>query len=427
MSPLFSAACRAAAGWAAVMAFLLPLRRKPHFWLRALLFLGAFIAADAAIVLLAPPAQYLPLTAVGFYLLMMAMLELCGQLRPRTAPYCAVWAGVALYLMQDLQAVFSLVPTPGWLAIPLSSLLPIGIALLLVAILGRILPRGDHYEVGPRQLAAALLLGGLFWVIHIAMEAMPPQQDLKRWLLLFSCQLYAATILYLSNTLFRKSALQQELDTLNLLWHQQQTQYSIAKANVQLINRRCHDLKLQVAGLRKLETGSAREAYLKEIETLVQTYDSIVKTGNEVLDTILTQKSTYAEAQNIHLNCVAQGQSVCFIDPVDLYTMLGNALDNAIEYVKGAEEREKRIIDVLVHTRQRFLAITISNPLHSTPVFEAGLPVSTKSQNGYHGFGLKSVRHIAKKYSGFLTIDTTADTFTLRLLLPLPAGLSPSD
>lgn len=409
--------CNTLSAWGAVMIFLLPLARKDKFWGRCLLFLGVFLAVGTLLNLLLEGGLSGLATVAVIYLLMVAMLRFCGKLRPKTAPYCAVWASMTFGLAWELHDLLRIVP--GLPAV-LTVLLPLALGFLLAGIMGHILPNGNHYEVGPRQLLSALLLWGLFAGLLQGMQQEPLIQNPQRWALLLICQLYVATILYLQNALFRKSALQQELDTMNLLWHQQKTQYNIAKANMDLINRKCHDLKHQVAALRAMDSSEAREPYLQEIETLVQTYDSIVKTGNEVLDTILTEKSGYAEAQNIRVNCVAQGEATAFIDPVDLYTMLGNTLDNAIEYVKGAAAPEQRIIDVLVRKKQRFLAITISNPLRSAPVFEEGLPVTTKAKNGYHGFGLKSVRHTAQKYGGYLTITTDGGIFTLRLLLPLP-------
>lgn len=107
------------------------------------------------------------------------------------------------------------------------------------------------------------------------------------------------------------------------------------------------------------------------------------------------------------------------MDPVDLYTVFGNALDNAIESVKQLENREMRMIDVLVYVRQQFLMINIMNPIGNRVEFEGELPVSTKTKNGYHGFGLKSIRHTVGKYNGFMKIDTAENIFSLKILMPL--------
>ena len=61
------------------------------------------------------------------------------------------------------------------------------------------------------------------------------------------CQFYFLTLLYLQTELFKKSAMQKEMDTLNLLYERQRQQYQVARQNVQIINRRCHELKVRIA------------------------------------------------------------------------------------------------------------------------------------------------------------------------------------
>lgn len=108
------------------------------------------------------------------------------------------------------------------------------------------------------------------------------------------------------------------------------------------------------------------------------------------------------------------------MDPVDLYTIFGNALDNAIESVKDNADREKRIIDVLVYAEKQMLVIQIINPVARPLQFdEEGLPMSTKVNDGYHGFGLKSIRHTVKRYGGFLTVKVENGCFYLQILLPM--------
>lgn len=60
-------------------------------------------------------------------------------------------------------------------------------------------------------------------------------------------QFYCVTLLYLQTELFKKAAMQKEMDALNLLYDRQRKQYQIARQNVQIINRKCHELKVQIA------------------------------------------------------------------------------------------------------------------------------------------------------------------------------------
>ena len=82
-------------------------------------------------------------------------------------------------------------------------------------------------------------------------------------------------------------------------------------------------------------------------------------------------------------------------------------------------EQEKRQIDVMVYRQQNFLLIHIVNPIADTLRFEDDLPVTTKKDKDYHGYGLKSIRRTVKKYDGFVTISTEDDWFSLKILIPL--------
>ena len=67
-------------------------------------------------------------------------------------------------------------------------------------------------------------------------------------------------------------------------------QYQLSKETIELINHKCHDLKHQVQAIRAVKDEKERETYLEKIEKSVQIYSAIVRTGNEILDTILTEK-----------------------------------------------------------------------------------------------------------------------------------------
>ena len=109
-----------------------------------------------------------------------------------------------------------------------------------------------------------------------------------------------------------------------------------------------------------------------------------------------------------------------FINAIDLYAILGNALDNAMEAVEKFKHEEKRQIDVMIYRQQNFLVMNVINPIKGNLVYEEELPVSTKGDKRFHGFGLKSIRYIVKKYDGFLNISEEDGCFSLKILIPIP-------
>ena len=98
--------------------------------------------------------------------------------------------------------------------------------------------------------------------------------------------------------------------------------------------------------LRSEEDPQKREAFLDEMEAEIRQYEAQNKTGNKVLDTVLTSKSLYCNKNGITFTCVADGTLLDFMDVMDICSIFGNALDNAIECEMKILDKEKRLIHV---------------------------------------------------------------------------------
>lgn len=225
--------------------------------------------------------------------------------------------------------------------------------------------------------------------------------------------------LYIQNNLENIQKSEQELNMMQQLMYRQQEQYQISQENIELINRKCHDLRYQMEALRKLKDEQEIDTQLKELERSVMIYDSIIKTGNPVLDTVLTEKSLICEANQINMTCMADGEKLNFISKIDLYTMFGNALDNAIECVMKQEDVSKRIIQIAVFYEKNLLMIRIRNYCEEKLKLQDGIPISTKQDKNYHGFGLKSIQYTAEKYGGGIVCQNFDNYFVLQILLPI--------
>ena len=226
-------------------------------------------------------------------------------------------------------------------------------------------------------------------------------------------------ILIVQIGLSRESVLEQKYAVIEELLHSEQKKQKITAENVELINRKCHDLKHQIAGLKRMRSEPERDAYLKEIESAVVFYESAIKTGNETLDLILMEKLLYCQAHQIKLTCISDGEKLNCLDTMDIYTLFGNALDNAIESVSSEPDADRRIISMRVGSWGEYLTIHIENYLGSELRLSDGLPTTTKADDRYHGFGLLSIRHTVEKYHGQMNIRTDEQLFRLDILIPL--------
>lgn len=403
-----------------------PLRHRDNYGLRLglSLVLGAVLGyAYWAAGLAAEHMQWWQLVVVFGYVAGMVLL-LCRQ-PVFGSLYCATWMMMAQqFFVQIFNTWFTWMnvrhggaPVP-WLSVVVFAGACSALVYVLVV---RGMAVDGQFRVGPRQTISALLLFVVFEFLTASIVVDFRIVSLRgNWAVVLMCEFYCLTILFLQNALFRKSAIQHDLDALDILWHRQKEQYQLARKNIALINRRCHDLKVQIYALRDMADSSERRRYLDEIDDSIGIYDAIVKTGSEVLDTILTEKSLLCRDKDIHIQCVADGSRMGFLDSADTYAIFGSALDNAIEAVQQFADKDKRQIDVLVHVKQQFLVISITNPLARQPVFRNGLPVTTKTGGDYHGFGLRGVQRVVRKYGGHLTVSTENDCFALKILIPLP-------
>lgn len=210
-----------------------------------------------------------------------------------------------------------------------------------------------------------------------------------------------------------------ERDTIENILHTQYSQYRQSQESIDIINHKYHDLKHQINILRQEENLDKREAYLDEIEQGIQNYESMFKTGNQVLDTLLSGAGLKCSRQNITFTCVADGALLNQIYVMDLCTIFGNALDNAIEYEVQIENKEKRLIHVSVSRMNEFVLIRVENYLQDPVKFHGEFPATSKSNQAYHGFGLKSIKYSVEKYHGTMSVKTEGEWFVINILIPL--------
>ncbi len=207
--------------------------------------------------------------------------------------------------------------------------------------------------------------------------------------------------------------LQEEVDSAYKLLREEKKQYLQSKNNVQLINERVHDLKHQIRAI--VENESLKQEVVDEMEDAIRVYDSKVKTGNDVLDIILTEKSLECSRKNIKITCLLNGKALSFIDEIDLYTFFGNAIDNAIESVAKLEDG-KRIISLTAKEKGNTVSLVLEN--YTENIIEKNDDGSIKSTKDtpFHGYGMKSMEAITEKYHGNLTYTIDDGVFSLYAL-----------
>lgn len=195
--------------------------------------------------------------------------------------------------------------------------------------------------------------------------------------------------------------------------------FSQFKETIDAINIKCYDLRHQIRSLAQGGT-AVDKAVLDDAAQEIRMYDTAVHTGNEALDTILTEKRLVAEKHGITLTCIADGAALSGMAAADLYAFFGNALDNAIRAVDELDDAAQRSISVIVKQKLGMASIHIENCCRQAQAlrFEDGLPATTKADAANHGFGTRSMRDIIERYGGTISFSATGSTFCVNALVP---------
>lgn len=169
-----------------------------------------------------------------------------------------------------------------------------------------------------------------------------------------------------------------------------------------------------------LELGRYRDMneYLNELDKDLENIDTVLKTGNLMVDAILNSKLSMAINQNININAKATVPEKLQVLDIDLCVIIGNLLDNAIEAAIGLDNPKNRFIRVYIREMKGQLYISITNSVGGK-VKKVNLEyISTKLGIG-HGFGLKRVDNIVDKYDGFVNRQNEEGVFATEIILPI--------
>lgn len=427
----------AVAEWLSIMVFVQVLYRQRRLkGIQLVLTAAAGLAALSLELTLTdqlPVAFWIP-SMVGAMAIMYGTLCACCDLSPLSAGYCCVRA----FLVSELAASLS------WqLYYFYSKYLTgdgqrygnlISAALVFLAVFAvqwwlerRYNDDGRCDPVRPRTFLSVLAIGVLaFTVSNLSfVDANTPftsQFTTEIYNIRTLVDLGGVAILYAYHIQHRELHMKFELDAIHNVLETQYVQYRQSRESIEVINRKYHDLKHQIAALRAEPDPRRRGEWLDAMESDIAAYEAQNKTGNSVLDTVLTGKSLYCQKHQINLTCVADGTLLDFMDVMDICTIFGNALDNAIESVLQLKDKEQRLIHLSVSGQKGFLLIQVENYYSGELKFENGLPMSTKGDDKFHGFGVKSIRYSAERYGGTVGITTENHWFHLKILIPLPAG-----
>lgn len=420
----------ALAEWLACIVYMLPLKKQLKGW-GLIAFSGGFLVVQSLFLMLTkdlPIYLWIPcmIAAIG---IMFYFIYTSCNISAREAGYFSVRAFVAAEFVASLEwqvhvFIWQGKHAPIWQETSLL-LLIYGAAFLVIWMLEqRHIPEDGKLNIRHRELWSTVFIGAaVFGISNLSfVSSQTPfsgqyAQEIMNIRTLVDLGGFA--ILYAYHIQLNELRTRHELKAMQNILQHQYSQYQQSKESIELINFKYHDLKNQIIALRAEDDAEKRNAYLKKMEDEIKLFEAQNKTGNHVLDTLLASKNMYCIKNRITLTCVADGSLLNHIDVIDICTIFGNALDNAIEYEQRIEEEEKRLIHVSVFAQKGFIMIRFENYFEGELELDGGLPVTTKTDTFNHGYGLKSIRYSIEKYGGVVSVGQQDNWFELKILIPM--------
>lgn len=424
--------------------YMIPLSKRSHFSLRLLCGIILGILLDPFIIIhqhmttglsIAHPSLsfhsffFIGLKALdnlSIYIVFLTLLFcFCCSLKLLASAYCAA----CVYLTQDLAYTIFVVLMPSaahrgshplklntlWLELLIMIILNIIFFFLLAR---RLLVQACQSEncLFPLLYMLFIIICGRILGTYSSVWISSRTYNMFRIILVYDI-LLTLTLLAAQILIFREYHFRRELAIESNLLDSQYQQFQTYQETVRNIRHKCHDLKHLLSALETEGRLPESHPYFQDLKNSILDYDSAINTGNHTLDALLSKTWSSCEQRNIQWTCMADGSSVTFMDPFDLFLMLGNALDNAIECISSIPDTQKRFLSVQIQKKHQFTLITIKNYCTHTVHFHNGLPETTKPDANEHGYGMKTIQSIAQKYNGSLSAHLDGEIFTLTILL----------
>lgn len=324
-----------------------------------------------------------------------------------------------LYKMQNINPFIEIngVEWAKWQAILISRLIMLSLALLLKQILK---PFSEVLE--QRNTWLTLAAGFIFLWLSELVNSLAHQNEESTYL--FGCILalmgiaVVGIMLYVYSARYFYSAQKEREERLKVeVLEKQFAYYQEKQKDEERVRSIYHDMKNHLL-LLQAQNGNGQDIQksIQELQEQIQEYENYYHTGNEFLDIIIRDKARTAQKKQIDFNAVISFADGSFIELLDISTIFGNALDNAIEASEKIPEN-RRLITVKANRVRDMMIITVENNASPDLSISEG---TTKEDAFLHGFGLPNIQKAVERYGGQCSIKAENEMFVLKILIPIP-------
>ncbi|MCD8307939.1 MAG: ATP-binding protein [Clostridia bacterium] len=409
----------------AVLVFGVVFRKRRKFVLRLILTIVLFLAASTGLGLFFE--KYFPyFRYLISFCLSLAILPVCFKADYWDELFCTISAACIQNLSYSIACIVA--AACGWDPVEITLYSAIVEIVLYVAVhlvcfricLAKL--KTDSGGFGVEHISLIVLALILLIVVYILQynKQSLAAADYFEWRAVFIA--FDIVIIFMFFYMYDKGQLKKQNEILDNMQRTAATQYEMDRRSIDLINIKCHDLKNQIESIRSLGV-EERDIALSDAENAVMIYGAIAKTGNKSLDVLLSNKYLVCEKSGIRLTYVVDGHALDFMNPVDIFSLFGNALDNAIRAVANIDDEQKRVINMECRRRGLFLFIAVDNYCENRIKFRDGLPVTSQEDTSEHGYGMLSMKRSAESYGGVMAVEFKNHIFSLSFTIPIPADM----
>ena len=360
-------------------------------------------------------------TFIVLFLLSVIAMHSCYESDLYSLSFCAIFGYCARHLVFSVYVLIVSLACPEynlfnygtfhWAMIPVYLVIYTALNMAVYFLFVRRINRNSVYEFG----RTTLLLYAVVLTINVVINAISELYGRERsdlyimgLILQIACMVL---VLSLQTLIVDSMQLKSDKKVVDTILEQQEKQFKFAQANAEQISIKAHDLKHQVAVLRA--GGEPAEKLLSELEHLTGAYDAVVKTDNATINAVISEKWMYCTTHGIKLSYMVNPKALEFMESVDLYSLIGNIIDNSIEAVMRLSEKNKRVITMNVSEKNGIVTLSSNNYYEGRLEMRDGLPVTVKTDKTSHGYGMRSIRSIVEKYGGDMNITADDGIFIL--------------
>ncbi len=411
------------------------MRRRDHYGFRAALSLAAFVVVSwcvRTVVDTQLEGRFAQGIGYGIYTIVMGFLFMV----------CYDWCyqthqGELLYLDLIALTIFKLAWNVFKAASYASSLLGIGgmwtrysiigslvsyVVYVLTCVLCCYVMRESILQATDMPLKPVIRIALVFYACQASLEfcgTVYTASNQGFFLYYFCALLYTATNLSVLSLVSQRDRAQRDKESMQNFINNKMHYYQVSRDGITSLQVKCHDLKHQIKAIRSQVGKENFEKYLDRLQDSIDEYGTVVDCGNETINVVLTEKNIVCLSNDVKFSYIIDGKLFDFLSEMEIISLFGNVLDNALESCSKVSDPQKRVISLKAMSRGEMVILHVENFYEDELVMVDGIPVTTKSGTG-HGFGLRSIREIAERYEGTVSVDTENNIFKLTVLLHPP-------